>query len=138
MTSEEIRNANRAYLNAFDKWLQDKGLTSKTITRHVSNVDFYINYYLADYLGEEAMQGCYQVDSFLGDWFIRKAMWSSGSHTKASAASFKKFYACMLEKGFVAEDDYDFLCETIRDNMDKWLDAMRRYNDLDEEYFYDF
>jgi hypothetical protein len=36
---------------------------------------------------------------FLGYWFIKKAMWAKQSAIKSNAASLKKFYTFMHEKG---------------------------------------
>ena len=66
----EIFNDNEMHLMGFVKWLENKGLSSKTIKTHVANVEFYIN----DYLGCDLLdvtKGCYKIDRFLGDWFIR-------------------------------------------------------------------
>jgi len=139
MKSKEIEKANKKHLEAFEKSLRDNGLSKKTIDNHVSNVDFYINGYLCDRLEKDVTCGCYEVDGFLGDWFIRKALWSSCAHIKGNAASLKKFYAFMLENGAVEQKDYDALCCTIKEEMPAWLEAMERFEALaDDEDFYDF
>jgi len=61
----------------------------------------------------EMEQGCFMADEFLGDFFIRKCMWSTPGSIRSSAASFKKFYKCMLERGAEEKESYDFLIETI-------------------------
>ena len=43
---EVIRAANKELLDIFEKALIASGLSAKTIDRHLSNVDFYINVYL--------------------------------------------------------------------------------------------
>ena len=91
-------------------------------------MDFYINHYLNYYEPQDVQAGCYAIDGFLGDFFIRKAMWSSCPQIKSTAASIKKFYACMLENSVVEEEAYASLCEDIKDDMDEWLEAMHRYD----------
>ena len=73
---------------------------------------------------EEPQEGVDQVDMFLGYWFIRKAMWASSSSIKANAASLKKFYKFLHERGLVSEEDLDLLKMTIKENMPEWLDAL--------------
>ncbi|MBQ8682033.1 MAG: hypothetical protein IJ509_03900 [Bacilli bacterium] len=51
-----------------------KGLATKTIKQHVSNADFYINDYLNYYETIEMENGYYEIDSFLGTWFIHKCI----------------------------------------------------------------
>lgn len=137
MSPNKIESENINYLKIFQNSLSSKGLSKKTITSHVNNIDLFVNVFLCDYLEEDVVQGCYYVSRFLGDWFIRKALWSSCSHIKDNAASLKKFYACMLENGIVAKDDYDTLCETIKDEMPYWLEEMQRFEsiDYDDDFF---
>lgn len=40
------KKRNKKFLKDFQNDLEAKGLTKKTIERHMSNVDFYINEYL--------------------------------------------------------------------------------------------
>jgi len=56
---------------------RQKILSKKTIDKHVSNVDFYINDFLLYEDAIEAADGVSSMGMFLGYWFIRKAMWSS-------------------------------------------------------------
>ena len=130
---KEIKETNQTYLNDFREALQKKGLTAKTINNHVSNVDFYINDFLCYEEPQDVRCGCHCISQFLGSWFIRKASWSSCAQIKSNAASIKKFYKLMLDKGIVDEDDYNTLCEDIVDEMDDWLGRMKRYDSLTEE-----
>ncbi|MCL1873487.1 MAG: phage integrase SAM-like domain-containing protein [Clostridiales bacterium] len=126
---EEIHKINNTYLSEFEEWLSNKGLSEKTIKNHVNNVDFYINYFLCYYDALDVTYGCYKISSFLGDWFIRKALWSSCAHIKSNAAGIKKFYGFMLEKGVIDQDDYENLKEDIKDEMPDWLEEMQSYDD---------
>jgi len=132
---EKIKESNSGHLSTFTRWLKDKGLSDKTINSHVNNVDFYVNHYLNYYEPQNVEAGCYSIGGFLGSFFIRKAMWSSCHQIKSTAASIKKFYACMAEYGIVEIDDYDNLCDDIKEGMDEWLETMRKsdeaMNDID-------
>jgi hypothetical protein len=39
-----VQAANQPILNAFEVWLEQSGLSEKTIQIHVSNIDFFTNY----------------------------------------------------------------------------------------------
>ena len=134
---DAIRKVNGLHLQGFEKWLKNNGLSEKTIVRHVSNVDFYINEFLCYYDAQDVREGCYSVSGFLGDWFIRKAMWSSCSGIKSNAASFKKFYAYLLTVNGIEQKDYNVLCSTIKEDLPEWLGEMRRYDEMlyDEDCF---
>ena len=132
---ESMQKKNEVYLQEFQKWLKDKGLVEKTIRNHLSNVDLYINDYLNYYEITKMQEGCYSLSSFLGDWFIRKCMWSTGSTVKTTAASIKKFYQCMLELGHIEKDDYEFLYHDIKENIDDWVESVEAYNSGDDSFF---
>lgn len=130
---DENREQNEKYLECFYEDLLDKGLKEKTIIKHVRNIDFYINDFLNYYEPLDMKMGCYKVDEFLGDWFIRKAMWSTKVTVKENAASMKKFYKCMLEHNFIEQKDYDELILMIKCNLSDWIDNVETYN---SGYFY--
>jgi hypothetical protein len=140
---ESIREENLKLLEEFQTWLEAKGLTEKTIYRHISNVDFYINNFL---LYEEIIkpaEGACDIGMFLGYWFIKKALWSSVNSIKENIASLKKFYTFMLEKSYISDYDLERLKEIIKEEKDEWFEKMRRYDDpsittMDEVWGYDF
>ena len=131
---ERIREINNDLLEVFRSDLEAAGLTEKTIDRHVSNVDFYINEYLLweDALPmDDGMGG--EIGMFLGYFFIRKCMWSTPASIKSNAASFKKFYKCMMEHGKVEKSDYEDMCKYIKERLPKWQADCAQYNDPDSE-----
>lgn len=137
---EQIRKENAVYLKDFSKWLKEQRLSVKSINNHVSNVDFYINDYLCYSEPQNCIDGCSDINGFLGDWFIEKATWSSASTIKSTAASIKKFYLFMFQKGKISKEDYDNLCETIKSLMPEWLENMKEFDNMlydddeDDEY----
>ena len=134
---EEIRECNEGYLVEFEETLVAAGLSDKTIKRHISNVDFYINTYLLREDAQEMPRGCYTTDDFLGYFFIRKCMWSTPSTIKQNAASFKKFYKCMLAHGHIEQADYDALLADIKEGMPLWLADCEEFNDPGDSLFAD-
>jgi site-specific recombinase XerD len=126
---ERIRESNGKLLDDFATWLQQSGLSRKTIDKHTENVDFYINEFLLYEDAEEPQEGIHRIGMYLGYWFIKKAMWSSSSSIKSSAASLSKFYAFLHERGLVTQDDLDMLKETIKEEMPEWLATLARYDD---------
>lgn len=126
---KENTKRNENYLKMFEKSLEEKQLTAKTIRKHVSNIDFYLNDYLTYYDEIIKMEdGTQYTRSFLGDWFIRKAMWASKSSIKEMASSLKKFYEYMSVLGFVKISDYQEMCYEIKDNMDLYLENLEDYD----------
>jgi site-specific recombinase XerD len=126
---ERIRESNGKLLADFEDWLRESNLVDQTISKHVENIDFYINEYLLYEDAVEPQDGVSDVSMFLGYWFIRKAMWASASSIKSNAASLKKFYTFLHDRGAVSQDDLDSLKETIKEEMPEWLATLARYND---------
>lgn len=129
---EKLQKENEEYVKIFESDLLEKGLSAKTVNRHINNIDFYLNHFLLYGDLIPMKHGCGMVDAFLGEFFIRKCMWSTPGTIKSTAASIKKFYKCMVEKNLVEKDEYALLCEVIRDNMEEWQDRCSFYNDPDE------
>jgi site-specific recombinase XerD len=126
---EKIRSVNSKLLDEFETWLVQKKLSPKTIKKHSSNVDFYINDFLLYEDAIEAKDGVGSVGMFLGYWFIRKAMWTSQTSIKENASSLKIFYQYMLEKGFIDKQDLVKLKLTIKEDTPEWLATLSRYDD---------
>ena len=131
---EANHKRNEKFIQEFEEWLNQKGFVKKTIKKHINNASLYINDYLNYYDAEKVENGVYSVHGFLDGWFIEKCLWSSKNSLKETAASIKKFYECMSEKGYVKKDDYKSLCREIKDNMDEYLEQMDAF---DEGTYYD-
>lgn len=125
---KENQTRNKKFIKEFEEWLKEKSLSDKTIKKHISNVEIFINDYLNYYDIETAEEGITSVYSFLNGWFIEKCMWATPYTTKEEAASIKKFYAYMSEKGYVEKEDYKFLCEELKDSMDEILDTLEAFD----------
>lgn len=131
---ERIQQENSQLLKEFDLWLQGKRLTEGTIRRHLRNIDFYINHFLLYEEAIEAKNGASEIYGFLGDWFIRKALWSSAPQIKNNAASLKKFYRFMCDKGLTKQEDLDDMNDAIKEFMPDWLAQMRRFDAVSARY----
>lgn len=121
---EENHKRNEKFIEEFESWLIQKNLAKKTIRKHLNNASLYINDYLNYYDASTMEDGVHYVHVFLDDWFIEKCLWSSRNSLKETAASIKKFYQCMSEKGYVNKNDYNELSSFIKENMDEFLEQM--------------
>jgi len=132
---KRIRQDNIKLLDDFGAWLRDeKQLAEDTIGKHVYNIEFYINDFLLYEEANEAKDGACKIGMFLGDWFIRKAMWSSINQIKSNAASLKKFYTFICEKGWTEQEDIDDLNDIIKEEMPDWIVEMKRFDNLAEDW----
>lgn len=133
---KEIPSVNDELLKLYSFDLNN--LAPKTVRKHVSNVEFYINDYL---FYEDALTfeyGIGRIDDFLGYFFIHKCMWSTPETIRSTATSIKKFYKCMLDHGKIQKKEYNYLCEKIRICMPQWQAACAQYNNIDKNNPFSF
>ena len=141
-----IHRRNESLIYNFAGKLKREGLSEKTIKKHVDNVSFFLNEYVAyqDISENEneitlcnAEEGIDLIDDFLGNWFIRKAMWSDESSIKSNITSIKKFYKFMQSLNLISKDDLKYLEKEIKENKNRWIETVNRYNNPDEEFDWD-
>lgn len=135
---KEIQAANEKYIKEFNNWLEQKKLSKKTIINHINNVELFIDDYLIYYELKKMDEGITYIDNFLGDWYIRKCMWSNSSNLKTTAASIKKFYECMMELNYIEKEKYELLKNTIKDGIPSWIEEMDDYNNFDDDFYDDY
>jgi len=122
---EAIRTYNQPLLEAFQAWLEESGLSEKTVRSHVENIDFFTEY-LVYYEPLNRLDQATDSDvfSFLSDWFPRKAMWASVSSVKSYLASFKKFFMWMGEAGHVSQETVAEVIEVLKEGREEFIDAV--------------
>lgn len=126
---KKIKERNYLLLDLFKDDLIQSGLKDKTISRHLSNVEFYINEFLLYRDAYHMEEGLNMLDDYLGNFYICKCLWSTPGNIKSTAASIKKFYKSMVDHGKVDKEDYYDLCSLIKDSMDIWQMDCAIYND---------
>jgi site-specific recombinase XerD len=129
--SKKIRKENVKILENFESYLKEKNLSKNTIEKHLHNVRFYINEYLHYEEPTNASKGIDRIGYFLGDWFIRKAMWSSVAAIKENITSLKHFYTFLNSIGEIDSDQLIELKEEIKENKNEWYEASQQYDDPD-------
>lgn len=134
---ERLVKENAKYMELFEKELDETGISAKTIQNHLSNVDTFLNDYLIYYQDAAMKDGIQHFSDFILEFYIRKCMWSTPSNVKTTAASIKKFYRCMVKSGYVGKEDYQLLCNEIKEDMEHWQEECRLFNDPDYDEFED-
>lgn len=126
----QIRQKNGLLLDGFGHMLVSKRLAPRTITAHRDKGSFFINTFLLyTNATQRPEEGIGEIDEYLGDWFIRKAMWSTPRTIKTNATSLYKFYAFLAASGKVTVAALAELKETIALNLPEWQARCERYNE---------
>ncbi|GEM05804.1 hypothetical protein HMI01_27920 [Halolactibacillus miurensis] len=102
MTEENI--STDVILSAFKQDLEAKKLTTKTIDKHMINAE---NFY--DFIEDEQMEPPHYYDalilSFLGDYYIRKYLFSSKSDVGPYLATFKKLADTLSKRNWISPEE---------------------------------
>ena len=120
-----IRAYNQPILENFRAWLEQSGLSEKTVENHVDNIDFFTHYlvYYEPLTKLDEADGS-DVWMFLTDWFPRKALWSSVTSVKSYIASFKKFFNWLGETGRISSEVVADVLTRLKEGRDEFLEAV--------------
>lgn len=125
---KQIQARNEPILSGFRQFLARGSLSPKTITTHAQNMEFFTQY-LVYYEPLKVLDQTTSTDvfSFLNDWFLRKAMWSSVTAVKSHLATFKKFFTWMSETNQMARADSERILATIKEDREEFIDHAASY-----------
>lgn len=132
---EKNEKRNEKFLNEFSVWLEKQNLVKKTIRKHVSNADLFINSYLVWSEINKMEDGVNEIDYFFSYWYVEKCLFSTVNSLKEMIGSLKKFYKCMNELGYVSDENYKQVCDIIKENKDDYIEYMEEYNNFDDYLF---
>ena len=121
-----IRVSNKPILDDFRTWLEQSGLSEKTVKSHVYNISFFTEFlvYYDDPLKKLDEANSSDVRMFLANWFPRKALWASPGAVKSNIASFKKFFQWMGETGRVPPKTAADVVATLKEGRDEFLERV--------------
>lgn len=126
---------NDELFDTFEQWLNRQELSAGTIQRHLDNVRFFANGYMAGDGGFAEVPrpadqtGVADVDEFLSDWFPYEASWPSVGTLTSAMASLKKFYVCLKETGQIAAGQADEILKLLQSNRSSYIELMREFEE---------
>jgi hypothetical protein len=133
--TENAEKKNSLLIESFQKYLSSKSLKQQTIQNHLDNVDFFVNDFLLRYKIIPAEKGADEVGEFLGDFFIRKAMWSNKAAIQQNIASFNKFYTFLNEIGKLSDEDLFEMKLMIKEEKSTWFERVEKFNSSGDDWF---
>lgn len=115
---------NSVYLHLFELDLQ--GLATKTIKRHLQNMDFFLNTYLLfDEANPLSMQeGVNTIDDFLG-YFLEEKTYFADSTKRSFVTSLRKFYKSMAKYGKITPEQYEDVVESLQDGGAEYKELLK-------------
>lgn len=109
-----IKN-NEKLLAAFKEYtIAVKGLSEKTLKRHMENLGYYLNIYLIEYEQATPVNSTEAAGNFLSSFFVEKNLASSSASLKQCGSSLKKLYQFLCEAGEISKTDLTEINESIK------------------------
>jgi len=102
-------------INGFEKWLEEKGLSYKTIDNHVRNISFFANQYLLRSEIKLLHESSNDTLFFLEGYFIDKCMWANKSSINSYISSFTKVYTYFYEKQMISKTELDVMKSELKE-----------------------
>jgi hypothetical protein len=106
-----------------------KKMGKKKAHEHADRLRFFGNDYLLNYVKEDLVEGVSSFPSFVGDWFIRKCMWSDARAVKANVESFRLWLRFLGEEKKLLQKDLIELHKGLEQNLETWCLRARCYVD---------
>ena len=125
----KIKEENEKLLKDFSKWLLDKKLKQNTIEKHIFNVNFFINEFLLTNNVISPNNGFEYIDEYFGNWFIKKAIWSTNIQIKNNSSSIKKFYSFLHAKNIITKHEFLKINNIFKKRLNIWLETINKYDD---------
>ena len=116
---DKVRKRNKEILEIFNKDLSS--LSDKTRKGHIDNASLFLEDFFYMEGLEDVVEAAAYVPSFFS-FFIDKCVWAAPSSVKSLARSMKKFYSSMEKNGLVEKKECDLVLETIKENLDEWVE----------------
>ena len=109
----------------------EKGLSEKTASRHVDEIEFFAMYLEGYGQGTLPEVTGMDIEAYLGDWYIRKVA-SSMSDLRQIPVSFKKFYRFLYERGHLEYEKLEDILDAFK-NPDRYIRRLDAYLKLDPD-----
>lgn len=132
---DKVRKRNREILEIFNKDLSS--LSDKTRKGHIDNASLFLEDFFYREGLEDVVEAAAYVPSFFS-FFLDKCAWAAPSSVKSLAGSMKKFYKSMEKNGLVEKKECDLVLETIKENLDDWVEESDYDSDDYEFEPYDY
>jgi len=112
---------NEYVISLFRGSLAKEEYTSKTIEKHINNVELYLDF-LAFNLEKDYKEGVHSdcLSQFFGYQLIYKCGFTANG-MKEMSASLKKFYLYLLNNNEITSSNYEEMKSTLKDHLEDWI-----------------
>lgn len=123
-----VKKHNETLFKGYQLWLDKSTLTDLEKSQFFSGVTFFANTYLTmnEVVGVE--NGFTQIDSYLGDYFIREVPWAEPETIEITSQGFINFYLYLHKAHNFSLENYDYVKSIINSELDKWIKSYHLYH----------
>ena len=134
MTRKRLGNNTERLMKQFFQYLTaEKGLSEETASAHAHQSEFFATHYLRDYEDKSLLDvSGNDIESYLGDWYIRKVLNSTKSDVRAILVAFKKFFKFLYETQEIGKEQLEDILEACA-NPQRYIRRFETYFELDPE-----
>ncbi len=135
-----VEAANEELLGHFiNVLILEKGVGKRKAHQYADDLRFFGNEYLLDYGGDNLLEGLSSFPSFVGDWFIRKCMWSDEVTLGRNVEAFGLFLRIQMEWGKIKQDEVNAWDDRCQKDLELWCLRVKVYNspEMDLEDLFD-
>lgn len=132
--SIETKAQHEKLIAIYKEDLIQKNLSPRTIKRHLSNIDSFLNWFLIDYKDSDALDEFIPsfVGDFLGSFIPDKYIGNTKNLIKENAATLRGFYQSMRDCGYISQSMFTRISENISEEV---ADGGQNYAAFVKEYF---
>ncbi|MBC8520984.1 MAG: site-specific integrase, partial [Methanomicrobia archaeon] len=134
MTRRRLEKETEKLIELFHNYLtMNKGLSEETASEHAERIRFFAFHYLIGYEGKSLLEVTgYDIEDYLGNWYIRKVLNSGNSDVRPALIAFKKFFKFLHENGKISKEQLEDILSACEDPQ-KYIRRFETYFELDPE-----
>ncbi|MGB2842622.1 MAG: site-specific integrase [Halobacteriota archaeon] len=134
MSRRRLEKETEKLIELFNNYLTiEKRLSEETASEHAERISFFALHYLIGYEEKNLLEVTgYDIEDYLGNWYIRKVLNSGNSDVRPALIAFKKFFKFLHEKGKIDKEQLEDILSACEDPQ-KYIRRFETYFELDPE-----
>lgn len=132
--AERLTSANEEQLAYFtNDLILEKKMGKRKAHEHAERLRLFANDYLVNYRQCGLLEGLENFPDFVGDWFIRKCMWSDENAVIENVESYRLLVQFLKETERIEEKRGEQLVRRVDGQLERWCRRARCYGSEDFE-----
>jgi len=129
--NEEVETAkkhNEELFKGYKFWLHMATMPKQEKEQFYAAITFFANTYLTMNEVIQIDKGFTEIDSYLGDYFIREVPWAEPDTIEITGQGFINFYLYLNKAHDLPNEDLDYVKSLIKSETDKWIKSYHLFH----------